>query len=57
MTVIAKKAVAVSRHTRVDVMLAQTGSPTGAIPQIVGIFQTAVTTHAGNGIDAVLGGA
>jgi hypothetical protein len=37
-------------------MLAQTGSPTRAntTPQIVGIFQTTMTAHTGDGVDAVL---
>jgi hypothetical protein len=56
MTGSAKKTVAVSRRTRVDVMLAQTGSPPRASPQIVFIFQAAVTPHTGNGVDAILSG-
>jgi len=38
MAVNAKKTVAVGRRTGFVVMLAQTGSPTRALPQIVGIF-------------------
>jgi len=55
MAVDAKKTIAVGRCTGFVVMLAQTGSPTRAGPETVGVFQTAVTPHAGDGVDTVLG--
>jgi hypothetical protein len=55
MAVDAIKTVAVGRRTCFVVMLAQTGSPTRAIPQIVGIFQTAMTPHTRNEVDTVHG--
>jgi len=57
MAISAKKTVAIGRRTGSGVMLAQTGAPTRARPEGVGIFQAAVTPHAGDGVDTVLGDA
>jgi hypothetical protein len=46
--------VAVGRHICFVVMLAQTGSPTRAVPLSVGIFHTTMTAHTGDEVDAVL---
>jgi hypothetical protein len=51
-----KETVAVGWHTCFVVMLAKTGSPTRAVPLIVGIFQTTMTAHTGDEVDAVLRG-
>jgi hypothetical protein len=50
-----KKPVAVGWHIGFVVMLAQTGSPSRAGPETVGVFQPAMTPHTRNGVDAVLG--
>jgi hypothetical protein len=52
----AKKTTAVGWHTCIRVMLAQTGAPSRAVTwrDTVGIAQTAVTPHTGNGVFTVL---
>jgi hypothetical protein len=56
MAVDAEKTVAVGGRTCFVVMLAQSGSPSRARPESVGIFQTAMTPHTGNEVDTVLCG-
>jgi len=51
----AVETVAIGWRAGFVVMLAQAGSPTRSRSETVGIFQTAVTSHTRDGIDAVLG--